>query len=270
MSAHRTAPQSAPEADAPAPSPSERPRQRPPALAPTRPTPPRDVVRWAAFSCVLVPVVLVVVRHLPRRRGRRGPRPRRGHRRLPRPAAAPVRARRGPRATPAREHPRDATATPPSMAGSHAQRDRDAPGAHRGGRHAGRKYAGRLTGFRAHAPVSFQPTSRHRRTPWPNTPPTPVRPAQKGRQEAARTLRGPATATRRTSLRGPRVQRFVIECFTPSCHVDNSAGCRTGHAGTTGHSRFDHDCLTAGDSCRTEGKRAGATRTEEPRPPRGA
>jgi hypothetical protein len=37
----------------------------------------------------------------------------------------------------------------------------------------------------------------------------------------ARTLWGPATGTRRTSLHGPRVQRFVIECFTPSCHVDN-------------------------------------------------
>src|SRR5690242_5743557 len=39
----------------------------------------------------------------------------------------------------------------------------------------------------------------------------------------------------------------------------HSADCRTGHLGATGHSRFDLDCLTAGDSCRTEGKRAGAT-----------
>lgn len=25
---------------------------------------------------------------------------------------------------------------------------------------------------------------------------------------------------RRTSLRGPGVERFLIECFAPSCHVD--------------------------------------------------
>jgi hypothetical protein len=35
-----------------------------------------------------------------------------------------------------------------------------------------------------------------------------------------RTLRGPAMERRRTSQYGQRVQRFVIECFTPSCHVD--------------------------------------------------
>ncbi|MEY9488430.1 hypothetical protein RKD26_004224 [Streptomyces calvus] len=41
---------------------------------------------------------------------------------------------------------------------------------------------------------------------------------------ALRTLRGLATATRRTSLHAPRVQPFVIECFTPSCQVDNVPG----------------------------------------------
>lgn len=55
-------------------------------------------------------------------------------------------------------------------------------------------------------------------------PSTPRSTCTERGQGAARTLRGPATGTRRTSLHGPRVQRFVIECFTPSCHVDNAPG----------------------------------------------
>ncbi|MFE7842491.1 hypothetical protein ACFU53_42460 [Streptomyces sp. NPDC057474] len=54
MSAHRTAPQSAPAADEIPPVPRSTPQ---PAPHPTDTA--TDVVRWAAFSCVLVPVVLV-------------------------------------------------------------------------------------------------------------------------------------------------------------------------------------------------------------------
>ncbi|CAL9564222.1 hypothetical protein SUDANB145_04689 [Streptomyces sp. enrichment culture] len=52
-------------------------------------------------------------------------------------------------------------------------------------------------------------------------PPNPRSTCTERVSRALRTLRGLATATRRTSLRRPGVQRFVIECFTPSCHVDN-------------------------------------------------
>ncbi|MDX3541476.1 hypothetical protein PV729_08520 [Streptomyces europaeiscabiei] len=58
MSAHRTAPRSAPEADEIPPPPRSAPDRAPqPAPHPTDTA--TDVVRWAAFSCVLVPVVLV-------------------------------------------------------------------------------------------------------------------------------------------------------------------------------------------------------------------
>lgn len=50
MPAPRTAPQSAPETDEVPPTPQTIPHATDPAT---------DVVRWAAFSCVLVPVVLV-------------------------------------------------------------------------------------------------------------------------------------------------------------------------------------------------------------------
>ncbi|MFE7761981.1 hypothetical protein [Streptomyces sp. NPDC057438] len=66
MSAHRTAPQSAPETDEIPPprphSPERAPRPTPSATPSPAPHPAdtaTDVVRWAAFSCVLVPVVLV-------------------------------------------------------------------------------------------------------------------------------------------------------------------------------------------------------------------
>ncbi|MGW1673696.1 hypothetical protein [Streptomyces sp. NPDC002324] len=58
MSAHRTAPQSAPESDEIPPQPPRTP-ERAPQPAPHLADPATDVVRWAAFSCVLVPVVLV-------------------------------------------------------------------------------------------------------------------------------------------------------------------------------------------------------------------
>ncbi|QFQ97605.1 hypothetical protein F9278_16800 [Streptomyces phaeolivaceus] len=58
MPAHRTAPRSAPETDELPPTAphSPQPPHDAPAPAPDTAT---DVVRWAAFSCVLVPVVLV-------------------------------------------------------------------------------------------------------------------------------------------------------------------------------------------------------------------
>ncbi|WP_371580065.1 hypothetical protein [Streptomyces sp. NBC_01314] len=58
MSAHRTAPQSAPEADALPPAPPSTPESALQSSAHPIDTA-TDVVRWAAFSCVLVPVVLV-------------------------------------------------------------------------------------------------------------------------------------------------------------------------------------------------------------------
>ncbi|WP_327724100.1 hypothetical protein OG920_16610 [Streptomyces europaeiscabiei] len=58
MSAHRTAPRSAPEAGEIPPPPRSAPGRAPqPVPHPTDTA--TDVVRWAAFSCVLVPVVLV-------------------------------------------------------------------------------------------------------------------------------------------------------------------------------------------------------------------
>ncbi|WEH17762.1 hypothetical protein [Streptomyces sp. VNUA24] len=70
MSAHRTAPRSAPESDEVPPprphSPGRAPQSPPsPTPSPAASSAPHcadtatDVVRWAAFSCVLVPVVLV-------------------------------------------------------------------------------------------------------------------------------------------------------------------------------------------------------------------
>lgn len=80
----------------------------------------------------------------------------------------------------------------------------------------------------------------------PPPPPDPRSTCTNRGSQALRTLCGLATATRRTSLHGPRVQRFVIECFTPSCHVDNVPVPELGHPGTTGHSRFDLDVLRRG------------------------
>lgn len=59
MSAHRSAPRSAPETDEiPPPSPGT-PQPPAPTATPHPADTATDVVRWAAFSCVLVPVVLV-------------------------------------------------------------------------------------------------------------------------------------------------------------------------------------------------------------------
>lgn len=146
MSAHRTAPRSAPETDEippPRPHSPERASQSPPAPAPA-PHPAdtaTDVVRWAAFSCVLVPVVLVwygtslagatgaalglaavtgVCRVL-LRQSERG---------AARAAQADAASRPAAPAAPARSMAEDRT----PQRGRHG---RPAPGAHRGGRNSG-------------------------------------------------------------------------------------------------------------------------------------
>jgi hypothetical protein len=82
--------------------------------------------------------------------------------------------------------------------------------------------------------------------PLAEQPPNPRSTCTERVPTGRRTLRGLATATRRTSLHAPRVQRFVIECFTPSCQVDNLSSDEPGHLGIMGHSRFDLDCLRRG------------------------
>lgn len=51
-------------------------------------------------------------------------------------------------------------------------------------------------------------------------PANPLATRQERTIRGACTLRGRAMRVRRTSLDGRRVERFVIECFAPSCHVD--------------------------------------------------
>lgn len=53
-----------------------------------------------------------------------------------------------------------------------------------------------------------------------NWPINPLATRQEETRRYASTRRGRATNTRRTSLRGFWVKRFVIECFPPSCLVD--------------------------------------------------
>ncbi|UUU33719.1 hypothetical protein JIX56_29875 [Streptomyces sp. CA-210063] len=145
MSAPRTAPQSAPETDEVPPASRTISQTTPHASDPAT-----DVVRWAAFSCVLVPVVLVwygtslagatgaalglaavtgVCRIL-LRRSERG-------------AARAARTTAADRATPAAPSTTTApsTAADRSMAEDHTlprgRRGRSGSGAHRGGRNSG-------------------------------------------------------------------------------------------------------------------------------------
>ncbi|GAA3303638.1 hypothetical protein GCM10020295_52780 [Streptomyces cinereospinus] len=98
-----------------------------------------DVVRWAVFSCALVPVILVWCGGSLAGGGRYRPGSRRRHGRLPG-AAARLRARRGPAANRGGR-----TAPGPAP----AERFGGPPG-----RAAARRtYTGRLTGFRARARI---------------------------------------------------------------------------------------------------------------------
>lgn len=54
-------------------------------------------------------------------------------------------------------------------------------------------------------------------------PVNPLATSEERTNTAVRTLRGRAMPARPTSTRGPRVERFVIECFAPSCLVDIAA-----------------------------------------------
>ncbi|CAM5352380.1 hypothetical protein SFUMM280S_05698 [Streptomyces fumanus] len=182
-----------------------------------------------------------VVRQLARRRRRHRPGPRGRHRRLPT-AAAPLGAVR-------------------------AVRCRRAPGraalpekTHRS--------ADRFPHPRPHL-FSQLPAMAHYLS---EPPPNPRSTCTERVSEALCALRGLATDTRRTSLRRPGVQRFVIECFTPSCHVDNVPSAEP----ATSAPRDTVDSILTvyggglvqdrGETCwsdRPEGTRA-------PRPPRGA
>lgn len=127
-----------------------------------------DLVRWAVFSCVLVPVVLVLYgTSLMRRHGDRA-RPRRRHGRLPYPPA-PVGARRGP--------PGPGGAGAPSRTPS--QERRRAPSRRSSHR---RKHTGRLTGF--HTPGRLFSANFHvPRVLGSDYPPTRVPPARIGSPE---------------------------------------------------------------------------------------
>jgi hypothetical protein len=220
-----------------------------------------DVVRWAVFSCVLVPVVLLwygtslagaagtalglaavtAACRVLLRRSEQG-----AARLLTEEPAPPL----------AEEHP-----------------------PHRGHRHrAGRGRTGadgtpgevhRSTDrFPRTRPTLFSqlPATAH---PLPEPPPNPRSTCTERVWEGLRTLRGLATTTRRTSLHGPRVQRFVIECFTPSCHVDNVP---VAELVTPAPLDTVDSILTSygGGLVQDRGETCRSDTTEEPRPPRGA
>jgi hypothetical protein len=79
-------------------------------------------------------------------------------------------------------------------------------------------------------------------------------------------LRKVGASHRRTSQRGQRVQRFVIECFTPSCHVDLLASGEL----VTLTTRDAVDSILAMTGGGTVQDRGETCRTERTRPPRGA
>ncbi len=105
--------------------------------------------------------------------------------------------------------------------------------------------------------------------PPPPHPPNPRLTCKKRVSGPLRTLRGLATATRRTSLRAVGVQRFVIECFTPSCHVDNVPGVELVTAARP--DTVDSILMSYGGGLvQDRGETCRSDTTEEPRPPRGA
>lgn len=98
-------------------------------------------------------------------------------------------------------------------------------------------------------------------TPIASLPNWPINPLATRQEETARyasTRRGRAMKARRTSLHGRRMKPFVIECFPPSCLVDITP---VGELVTPAPRDAVDSILSIedGDSCRTEGKSAGAT-----------
>ncbi len=164
-----------------------------------------DLVRWAAFSCFLVPVALLWY------------------------------------GTPSPARPAPPWGWPPSPvcaacccgAPSASPRTRTA-GSARDGAAAGAGPRGPFAGADGTLGKTHRSTDRFLRTvpllfsqlPGvahlpPSPPPNPRSTCTERLSGTPGTLRGLATDTRRTSLGRPRVQRFVIDWFTPSCHVDN-------------------------------------------------
>ena len=213
-----------------------------------------DVVRWAAFSCVLVPVVLLwygtslagaagtalglaavtAACRLLLRQSERG-------------AARLLAEEHGPAPRPPpQERLRGRTEAVGTLGEVHRSTDR----------------------FPRTRPTLFSqlPDTAH---PLAEPPPNPRSTCTERVCGGPRTLRGLATATRRTSLHGPRVQRFVIECFTPSCHVDNVPGAEL----VTPAPRDTVDSILTsygGGLVQDRGETCRSDTTEEPRPPRGA
>jgi hypothetical protein len=207
------------------------------------------------------------VRLAVRRGGGRRRRAGRGHRRQPG-AAAPLRTHR----RQARGHGHQSTSWT-----TWAHRNRDAQGrstrlrarcvalrAHSGeGHRTGRTPDGGP--FRTSAPTPFQPTSRESSFLGKRSPQPPPTSGERG-MSGLYPLREVGTKARRTSQGGPRVQRVVIECFPPSCHVDIVAGGEL----VTATTRDTVDSILAMTGGGTVQDRGETCRTERTRPPRGA
>lgn len=79
-----------------------------------------------------------------------------------------------------------------------------------------------IAGFTPTHPSLFSQL-RPRGEPLPKWPANPLATREERTTTVLRTLRGRAMHARPTSPPGPRVERFVIECFAPSCLVDIAA-----------------------------------------------
>jgi hypothetical protein len=103
--------------------------------------------------------------------------------------------------------------------------------------------------------------------PLTGPPPAPPHPTSTERNTGkVRPLLSQARGRRRTSQRSPRVERFVIECFAPSCHVDIAAGGEL--APQTTYDPVDSILAIHGGGLVQD--RGETCRTERTRPPRGA
>ncbi len=197
--------------------------------------------------------------------GRRIPRPLSGHRsRIPDSTAAAAEAGSDGPATTTRTRPARAA---PSQAGRRGGRrastDRGEPT--RAGSRAIHRAADRFPRPHAHL---FSQLSKKGLT-LPRRPPIQAPTCMNKAARAPRTLRGQATTPRRTSQRRPRVQRFVIECFTPSCHVDNV---RSAEPAIRARRDTVDSILTVhgGGPVQDRGETCRSDITGEPRPSRGA